>query len=41
MPSYCQLELSYVFVSGSKPEKRPSRSSVSWNASSMITGAFV
>ena len=29
------------FVSGSKPEKRPSSSSVSWNASSMITGAFV
>ena len=41
IPSYIQLSMSYSRSSGSQPEKRPSRSSVSANSSSMITGAFV
>jgi hypothetical protein len=41
IPSYCQLFGSYVFFSGSKPEKSPSRSSVSLNSGSIRTAAFV
>jgi hypothetical protein len=41
MPAYCQVVTSYSPLSGSQPEKSPSSSSVSWNSSFTITGAFV
>lgn len=40
-PSYCQVSSAYWWPFGSKPEKSPSRSSVSWNCSLMIVEAFV